>query len=135
MMRMGQKGLTAIQYDKETESWRKILDILRQETILLKNKLAEILKDNTKNSHEMVDSAEYYQSCFLQQDETIRLMSNDLADYEKLVEKGDSWNKSELRKLNQARKKIKKETENLEANFSKLQVGFNIYLNSMGFDP
>ena len=125
MTAIEQEGLIAIQCDRGMESWKKILNILQQQTILQKNKLTEILKTNTENTKQITENAEQYQSRFLQQDEAIRLMANDFAEYRKLEEQSGSFDKEQLRKLNQARKKLEKETENLEMNFSKLQREFN----------
>jgi len=125
---MEPRWLNTKQYDRGIESWKKILNVLRQQTILQKNKLTEILKNNPESNKQIVESAEQYQTCLLQQDEAIRLMANDLAAYDKLVEQSSSWDKAQLKKLNQARKKLEKETEGLETNFSKLQLEFNVFL-------
>jgi hypothetical protein len=123
-----QNNFPTKQYDRETEGWKKILGLLQQENIVQKNKLAEILKNNTRHDGQLLEKAEQYQSRFLQQDEAFRLMFNDIGEYERLEEGISSWDKAELRKINKTRNKLKKETKNLEINFTKLRSEFNNFL-------
>jgi len=116
------------QLDRETEAWKKIIGILQQENIIHKNKLAEMLKNHSENNETILEKAEQYQSRFLQQDEALRLMFNDINEYEKLSEGISSWDKAQLKRINQARNKLRKETRSLEINFSKLRSEFNNYL-------
>jgi hypothetical protein len=116
------------QYDRETEAWKKILGLLQQENIVQKNRLAEILKNNTMHDGQLLEKAEQYQSRFLQQDEAFRLMFKDIGEYERLEEGISSWDKADLKRINATRNKLKKETKSLEINFTNLRSEFNNFL-------
>ena len=115
------------QVSREAEAWKKILGFLQQENILQKNKLVVILKTDHKKDEDLLEIAEQYQYQFLQQDEALRLMWNDIAELEKLME-GNNCDNIQRKKLSQRWKKFRKEIESLEINFDKLNSGFNNFL-------
>ena len=70
-----------IQY--EFRSWKKKLDILQQENILLKNRVADIIKNDVNNS--FLEKVEYFFACFLEKDAVLALLRHDVADIQKRI--------------------------------------------------
>jgi vacuolar-type H+-ATPase catalytic subunit A/Vma1 len=118
------------QVTPETEAWKKILGFLQQENILQKNKLVVMLGNNHEKDEVLLEIAEQYQYQFLQQDETFRLMWNEIAGLEKLIEENGS-DKTRARKISHRQKKLKKEVEALEINFDKLKSRFNNFVEAI----
>lgn len=122
------------QRDRQIESWKKILINLRQQNIAQKTRLAEMLKHNNDKNKGMLEKAEEYQNRLLQLDETVRLMSNDIADYEKLSVKIPLSGKTHLKQTTGVSNKLKIEIKNLEDNFSKLQMDFKRFFPSKNYN-
>jgi hypothetical protein len=84
------------------------------------------LGSNHEKDDALLEKAEQYQYQFLQLDEAFRLMWNDIAELEKLMDENDPG-KTRTRKINHRQKKLRKEIHTLEINFDKLKSGFNNY--------
>lgn len=125
---MGQNNIIPNQTIDEVESWKKILVFLQQENAIQKNMLAEVLKKNDSRNENLLETAEQYQNQFLQQDETLLFMWNDLAKLERLVKKDDFKNDYHERELSHRKKKLRKEIKMLDNNFSEMKNDFNNFL-------
>jgi hypothetical protein len=110
----------------QTEKWKRLLDRLQQKNIAQKYHLAEMLKKEYRRKDKLVFLAEQYQTQFLQQDEALRLMRNDIAALENLAIKSQ-WDK-----MYQHEKKLEKEMKALRANFKRISSEFTIFLLSVG---
>lgn len=116
---------------EEREGWKRILGLLEQENILQKNRLVEILKAHEKdnNSH-LVEIAERYQSQFLQQDDTFRIMWNDLANLERSMDKEGSKRDADLIKIYLSQEKLRQEIKSLQIHFNQLKAGFTNFFEA-----
>lgn len=120
-----------MQATEEREGWKRILGHLEQENILQKNMLAQILKMHEKNDNaNLVEIAERYQSQFLQQDETFRIMWNDLASLERSVDREPSKREADLIKINNNQEKLRQEIKSLQIHFNQLKAGFTNFFEA-----
>jgi len=110
----------------ETEKWKRLIDGLQQENIVQKYHLAEMLKKEYRRKEKFVLMAEQYHNQFLQQDEALRLMRNDVAALEELVIK------NECEKIHHHKKKLEEEMKALRVNFKRISSEFTIFLLSVG---
>lgn len=112
------------QAHKETKQWKSVLGFLEQENIFQKNKLAEILKRFGAKNGNLLEIAEQYQSQFLQQDEALRFIWNDLAELERSIEEESLNNDNEAMKINNRKEKLRKEIDSLQMHFDQLKSHF-----------
>jgi len=110
----------------QTEKWKRLLDRLQQKNIVQKYRLAEMLKKEYQRKEKFVLLAEQYHNQFLQQDEALRLMRDDVAALEGLAIK------NECEKIHHHKKKLEEEMKAFRANFKRISSEFTIFLLSVG---
>jgi predicted RNA-binding protein with EMAP domain len=125
---MGQDVFSLKQIEREAEHWKIILGFLQQENIVQKNKLAETLKEKKERTVGTLETAEQYQTRFLQQDETFRLMRNDIVELEKIVTSEEFNHNNHWREIKSKETKLAREIETLEKNYNQLSAEFTIFL-------
>ena len=74
------------QLQAERESWKQLLSSRTEENVLLKNSLADILKNNF-NANSLED-IEDFQTQFIEQDEWIKSLKKDVIELDKIFEDG-----------------------------------------------
>lgn len=67
----------------ESNGWKRTLVFLTDENIHLKNRLSEILQENS--GKDLLINAENFQTSFLRQDALIGLLKNDVSQFDKLL--------------------------------------------------
>ena len=75
---------------KELDSWKKILEDLRQHNALLKYRLSEIVDDNEDRN--FLQLAEYFQNELLLKDETLKKLMKDLQEISGIIEPHEAIN-------------------------------------------
>ena len=75
------------QLQAERESWKQLLSSRTEENVLLKNSLADILKNNF-NANSLED-IEDFQTQFIEQDEWIKSLKKDVIELDKIFEDGE----------------------------------------------
>lgn len=75
------------QLQAERESWKQLLSSRTEENVLLKNSLADILKNNF-NANSLED-IEDFQTQFIEQDEWIKSLKKDIIELDKVFEDGE----------------------------------------------
>src|SRR5664279_5195423 len=78
---MSYMKLRQLQYENDT--WKRLLGFMREENILLKNRLSEILMDRFDKN--LLEEVEAFQSDFIKKDELLVLLRNDVAELDKLL--------------------------------------------------
>jgi glutaredoxin 2 len=73
--------LKELQY--ETDSWKSRLTFMKEENILFKNKISEILSNGFDRN--LLEDVEEFQNRFIKADEVIGLLRNDIAEIDKLL--------------------------------------------------
>ncbi|MBL7747978.1 MAG: hypothetical protein JNM19_11150 [Chitinophagaceae bacterium] len=110
----------------ETDTWKRLLFFLMEETVQLKNLLTEILKEDFHNN--CLPELEDFQTRFIKQDERIQLLRHEVAEFDRLLQReiieDGQLKKAVDRKINQLRNNI----TNAEQEFNQLQAAFNSYL-------
>ena len=117
------KLLLLEQTREDTQKWKRLLDCLQQNNIVQKYHLAELLKQY-QGKDDFVPLAEHYQNRFLQQDEALKLMRNDVAILEELCIT------NQRDQIYHRKKKFEKELRVLRANFKQISSEFAIFVLS-----
>lgn len=116
--------LEQLQYESNT--WRRLLAFMMDENIHLKNRLADVLKENFDKG--LLDEMEYFQSRFVKEDESVSLLRNDIATLDKLLLKEIFADGNLLVKANKKMKEIRNNMVLTEIKFGKLKSDFNTFL-------
>lgn len=121
---MPDQRLKQLQYESDT--WKRLLGIIMDENIQLKNRLSEVLRDRFDKN--LLVEVEVFQNYFIKEDALVALLRNDVAELDKLLvreicEDGKIINKIDLRMKN-----LRNNIINVEIQFGKLKSAFNNYL-------
>lgn len=112
------------QFIHENRTWLRLLDFLKQENTVLKNRLAEVL--DHESSKEFLAQAEHYQNLFIIKDEFIDELRHDVnVQVQSLTAK---FNGKLDEKMLKKQEKLRNEMEYMEKDFTKLKNEFNRYL-------
>jgi hypothetical protein len=112
----------------ENEEGNRLLQILQQDNVLLKNKLSEILKLNTRDG--ILEKAENFQTNFLLADERISFLRKDNTELGRQFLKA-TGDKSLIEELSQKQWLLKKQIRQEEREFNKMKSAFNNYIVSI----
>lgn len=119
-------GLKLVQLQNESDAWKRQLVFITEETINLKSRISEVLKETDDN--EILDSLENFQTSLIKEDELILLLRDDVREYDKLLTKEkfeDGWLERRcLNKTNELRRSIFLAAEKFES----LKSAFYSYL-------
>jgi regulator of replication initiation timing len=122
---MPELKLKQLQYEAET--WKRLLGFMTDENIHLKNRLSEILKDRFDKN--LLDEVERFQSRFVQEDQMIGLLRNEVAELGKLLVREVFEDGSIIKQVDRKLKKLRDNINNAEKQFGKLKTEFNSYLS------
>lgn len=111
------------QFRLESDEWKRTLELLLLENAYLKNRLAEIVKVSSATLL-FLEKAEDYQNRFMQKDEVINLMRQDINEFDRLLAACGPDKKELLKSIQQRQQTLRKELMLLESTFSLLKVQF-----------
>jgi seryl-tRNA synthetase len=115
------------QFHHENKTWRRLLEFLKQENIILKNRLAEVV--DYRMDKEFLALAEQFQNKFIIKDEYIDELRHDINEQaEDLIKIKDHFTNNKLIKRQE---KLRNEMEYFEKDFSNLKNEFNKYLSTV----
>lgn len=116
-MRISECMLASSVNENELNFMLQKLDWMQQENILLKNKVADILKNDIDNT--MLERMEFFLNSFLNKDAIFALLRYDIAEYLKLhnQDKSDHLSKRTKNKLRQDLIKLEQEFRKLKEDF------------------
>jgi hypothetical protein len=117
--------IKVLHQQQERQTWLRTLDYIQQETIYLKNQLAEVIKNDIPKS--LLEKAEYFQNEFLNKDAVIALLRYDIAKQNKAADT-DPENENKTAKKQD---KLRSDMEMMEKEFSRLKFDFNSYLSKV----
>ncbi len=117
--------LKELQY--ETENLKRLLGFMSDENIHLKNRLTDILKNDFDNS--LLEDVENFHCHFVQEDEKIRLLKNEVAGLDNLLAGEIFEDGTHIKKVNSTLIKLRNNLRNAEAQFANLKMEFNNYLS------
>lgn len=120
---------TVQQYLYERKTWLRLLDYLQEENIDYKNRIADILKDDTGNN--LLDLIESFLSKFIMEDFAIAILRHDVNASNKLLieEKYNTDDKNTSADIKETQNKLRNEMQIIENRFNKLKFEFNKYLS------
>ena len=115
-----------LQYRHETDTWKRYLHFIQQENNHLKNRLSQVLQHDT--DEQFLERAEYFQNKFVAEDDTVNMLRQDIQELDHLLTKESGEDGTILKDLQKKLKKMQKDMEIVERQFSKLKSDFNFYL-------
>jgi hypothetical protein len=121
---MPELKLKQLQYESDT--WKRLLSFMVEENIRLKNRLAEILKEQFNAT--LLEEVEGFQNSFLKEDELIGLLRNEIVEFDKLLVREVFEDGKILRDVERKIKWLRSNMETAEKQFGKLKSEFNSYL-------
>jgi hypothetical protein len=128
---MGIGELKIKQLQHQSETWKRDLGFITQENVALKNRLAEILSDG-KVTLEFLQKVEAYQNDFIAKDETIRLIRDEIRNWDSLLKKDQYLDGNVVhKKLLAIQKKLSRGIETFTREFNELKFDFNNYMSEI----
>ena len=115
------------QLQHETDTWKRSLGFMMDENVHLKNRLSEILKNNFDQN--LLEDAESFHSGFIKEDELISLLRNDIVELDKFLLRETFEDGKISKDLDRTVKKLRKNMDITEKQFSRLKSEFNSYLS------
>ena len=114
------------QFRHESDTWKRYLQFIQQENNHLKNRLSQVLQHDT--DEQFLERAEYFQNKFVAEDDTVNMLRQDIQELDHLLTKESGEDGTMLKDLQKKLKKMQKDMEIVERQFSKLKSDFNFYL-------
>lgn len=112
----------------ETDNWLQALTAFQQENIVLKNRLAEVIRKCADDT--ILERLEYFQNNFLNKDMIISILRYDIAAFRKMQENPEYGQLPELqKKLAESRNKLRRDIVKMNNEFTRLRTEFNVYLH------
>jgi hypothetical protein len=115
-----------LQYRHESDTWKRYLQFIQQENNHLKNRLSQVLQADT--DHDFLERAEYFQNKFISEDDTVNMLRQDIHELDTLLSQDPTDDGMMIKELQKRLKKMHKDMEIVEKQFSKLKCDFNYYL-------
>ncbi len=113
------------QLEHECNTLRRLLLFLKEENIVLKNRLSEILKDSFDKN--LLEQAELFHNDFIRKDERIHLLRNDLAGLDNVLAKTINSERKSSVEIDARLSQLRNNTNIAENQFIKMQSDFNKY--------
>jgi hypothetical protein len=117
------------QFVYELEQWVRLLSFLKQENVIYKSRLAEVV--SRIDDHESLRQAEKFHDDFLSQDQAIDFLFLELRKHRKLLEKDLHSGGELLNEVQKNQKKLGNDIQRTEEIFSGLKKTFSEFLDSL----
>jgi hypothetical protein len=111
------------QFLHEHETWKRLLEFTQSENVFLKNRLAQITKENV--SRDLLDEIEYFHNKLLMEDNTIAMLRHDVAEQENWLKREIFEDGAIIKEVRKRQKRLRKEIEIAEQEFNKIKFEFN----------
>ncbi len=121
-------GSIVNQYQIEIEGWKRIITFIKDENVHLKNLLSGVVKDLDTDDIVLLERIEYFQNKFLDEDEIIKYLRDDISEQDKALIKDIYEDRLSLKTLEHQQIKLRKRLEISEQKFNTLKFEFNNYL-------
>ncbi len=105
----------------EVESWKRIFDFMENETVFMKGRMSQILRELSDT--DLLNHIEVFQNQFLTQDKVIRIFRNDIDKQSQSLLTDEISPSVILEKLNR-QKKLRKEISLADKEFDRLKMNF-----------
>jgi len=114
------------QYRYETDAWKRQLGFMTEESIFAKNHIAAILQE--PGDTDMLETLESFQSGFIEKDNLISLLRDEIAEFDKLLIRKTFENEKNNSLINSSAKKLRQQIQLAEQAFSSYLKTFNQFL-------
>ena len=114
------------QMQHEINTWKRMLGFMQEENVHLKNRLSEVLKD--RFNKELLDTVEFYQTKFIEEDEMIVLLKTKVSELENTLLNTITSNDNNDALLSKKIEKLRKGIDDAEKKFNSVNNNFNKYL-------
>ena len=114
------------QYRYETDAWKRQLGFMTEESIFAKNHIAAILQE--PGDADMLEALESFQSNFIENDNLISLLKNEIAEFDKLLTRKTFTNGKNNSLVNNSARKLRQQIRLAEQAFSRYLKTFNQFL-------
>jgi len=108
------------------ESWKSILRVMEDETIIFKTQLADVLSKNFERRH--LGYLEFFQHRFLKMDEQIGLLRHELRELQEAMQQYDETAVYPVGITN-LRELLAAKMDRIQDNFDALAADFRMYLH------
>lgn len=115
------------QYQYEMDTWKRQLAFTLDENVLLKNRLASILKNDFSQS--LLDDLEFYNTRLLDLDRQIEEIHSEMNELNRLLVREIFEDGRILRLLTSRLKRTRQMVGSLEKQFNRVKMDFNSYLS------
>lgn len=125
---MPPKGMSISKQDQfrhENKTWERLFDFFKQENILLKHRLSEVV--DSEESKELLKHAENFQSKFILNDGFIDDLKKEVLNHEKYI--NNDLKDDLLIKISKKQEVLRNEIANFEKKFSTVKNEFNEVLS------
>jgi hypothetical protein len=116
-------------YWQEALAWNRAIDFYLQENAYFKTRLAQVLENDI--NIELLEKAEYFQNCFVQKDEGMKDLRNDVDILQRLIRTIMEGKNGAEETVTKKFKKLNNEICHFNKEFENLKSGFNQYLVSI----
>lgn len=114
------------QFRYESDTWKQLLDFMTDENVRLKIKLSEVLKDHFDKN--LLEDVERFQSSFINEDQLISLLKNDIAELDHFLAIGIYEDEISIQTAERKLKTLRYNINVAERKFVHLKSNFNHYL-------
>ena len=118
---MVMEQLRVRQFQKESESWKRMLEYIQMENSCLKTRLSDVVSEDGRK--ELLAEAENFQNRFIRKDEVISLVRRDIREFDTLLLNSLEAGNINLAETSKKQKKLRTEMETLEQRFPTVQKG------------
>ena len=118
------------QFARESDEWKRTLNFLSQENSFLKLRLADLL-NGKESSADFLETAELFQSRFIQKDEIIQLLLHDVSKLDNLISQAIREDGLLIKEIVQTQSHLRRQMRFVETEFNKLKTQFNNYFSEL----
>ncbi len=122
-------NLLISQFRRENESWRRTLEFLIEEDIILKAGISEVLKNMNQTDESILKKLEHFHNRLIEQNDTVRLLRTGVADMGKKMNPDYYFEPDLSNSITLTQRMLRKQMETAELEFLKLKFDFNDYID------
>lgn len=119
------------QFRRENESWRRTLEFLIEEDIILKAGISEVLKNMNQTDEGILKKMEHFHNRLIKQNDTVRLLRTGVADMGKKINLDYYFETDLSNSITRIQRILRKQIETVEVEFLKLKFDFNDFMDGI----
>lgn len=124
-------NLLISQFRRENESWRRTLEFLIEEDIILKAGISEVLKNMNQTDEGILKKLEHFHNHLIKQNDIVRLLRTGVANMGKKINLDYYFETDFSSSITRIQRILRKQIETVELEFLKLKFDFNDYIDGI----